>query len=70
MYKSLKEKLALLDCAIKMHDGNAITAVSVEIKIKSFIIMGLSDAKLQYTSGSLRTVIQEAHLLLNRPCCY
>ena len=29
VYKSLKEKLALLDCAIKMHDGNAITAVSV-----------------------------------------
>jgi len=26
VYKSLRDKLSLLDCAIKMHDGNAITA--------------------------------------------
>ena len=29
MYKSLQDKLFLLDSAIKMHDGNAITAVSI-----------------------------------------
>jgi len=32
VYKSLKEKLALLDCAIKMHDGNAITAAVLFLK--------------------------------------
>ena len=29
VYKSLQDKLSLLDSAIKMHDGNAITAVSI-----------------------------------------
>ena len=29
MYKSKEDKLALLDEAIKLHDGNAIIAVSL-----------------------------------------
>ncbi|XP_006813614.1 spermatogenesis-defective protein 39 homolog [Saccoglossus kowalevskii] len=32
MYKSLTDKLALLDAAVEMHDGNAITAVVLFLK--------------------------------------
>ncbi|KAL9952813.1 hypothetical protein ACROYT_G040123 [Oculina patagonica] len=32
VYKSLKDKLSLLDCAIKMHDGNAITTAVLFMK--------------------------------------
>lgn len=63
VYKSLKDKLALLDCAIKMHDGNAITAVSIfYLKI---IYYHAPDVKFQYINGSLLIVIHEVHLRRN-----
>ena len=41
------------------------------VKIEFFIIMCLSDAKLQYISGSLLTVVHELHLGRNLwSCCY